>query len=194
MKPLPVTLDPNALVGIETVRRLVLDDETDTSKDDILTELINGCTGAIEEFCSRRFKSRTYTDETHSGNGGKTLCLKHYPVTAIASVRVLDDNDEADEIVVTRKDLDAGILYYPTGTSPACWPKGDLNILVTYTAGFETIPNNLSLACALAVEFYYKLSVADFSTVFGEGNVTIRPEAFPVKVKNLIAPYRRVRV
>jgi uncharacterized phiE125 gp8 family phage protein len=187
---MPVTIDPNALVSIDTVRRLVLDDPDDVSKDDVLTELINGCTGAIEDFCGRKFKQRTYTDEQYSGSGGKVLYLKQYPVSSVTSVRVLDDDDNEETIEVTRKDLEAGMLYSPN----SYWPKGDMNILASYTAGYGTIPSNLSLACALLVEFYYKLSVADFSSVFGEGNVTIRPEAFPGKVKSLIGPYKRVRV
>lgn len=119
--------------------------------------------------------------------------LRQYPVNSITEVVTLDINDVETSVTVTRKNVDAGILYYPSSLGTGIWPEGDVNIKITYNAGYSTIPTNLELACNLLVEFYYKLTIADFSTVFGEDGVVMKPEAWPGKVKKLLEPFRKVR-
>ena len=54
-----------------------------TSDDDrLLTELLDGATSRIEQFCQRTFITKTYK-QFISGSGTGTLSLPNYPVTAI---------------------------------------------------------------------------------------------------------------
>jgi hypothetical protein len=161
----------------------------DLTKDNYVTDLINGASTAIEDNCNRKLKARDFTDELYSGKNSRVLMLRNYPVNSITAIVTLDSEDAETAVVVTRKNVDAGILYYPSGV----WPEGDVNIKVTYNAGYSTIPENLALACNLLVEFYYKLTIADFSTTFGEDGVVMKPEAWPGKVKKLLEPFRKVR-
>jgi hypothetical protein len=71
------------------------------------------------------------------------------------------------------------------------WPRGEINITVSYTAGYSEIPSDLELACKHLVMSYFKSDVANFSTTFQEGFV-FRPEALPAQVKALLAPYKKV--
>ncbi len=175
-------LAPNALTNLEAVKTYLK--ITETVDDTLLEELINGSSYAIESYCERKFKQQTYTDEEYDGSGLKYLLLKQYPVQSVQSVTEDDTPITADEYKVKKSD---GTLIRVN----SIWPKGDINILVTYTAGYAEIPYDLELACKHLVMSYFKSDIASFSTTFQEGLV-FRPEALPAQVKALVAPYKKV--
>lgn len=157
----------------------------DSAVDDtLLTDLINASSNQIEGYCKRKFTEQTYTDEEYDGNGMKYLYLQNYPVSSIASITVDDISLTSEEFKVKKKD---GTVIRIN----SLWSKGDINVLVTYTAGYTVIPKDLELACKHLVMSYFKSDVASFSTTFSEGFV-FRPEALPAQVKALVAPYKKV--
>jgi hypothetical protein len=155
-----------------------------TVDDTRLEDLINACSGAIEDYCERKFKEQAITDEEYDGTGTKYILLQQYPVKSIASVSVDGVALDPSEYKVKKKN---GTLIKTKST----WPKGDINITVTYTAGLSEIPAPLELACKHFVMSFFKTDVASFSTTFTEGFV-FRPEALPAQVKALVAPYKKV--
>jgi uncharacterized phiE125 gp8 family phage protein len=179
-----MTLASNALTTLEAVKAYLKIDASDTTDDTLLEDLINAASNAIENYCKRRFKEQIYTDEEYDGNGIKYLQLKQYPVISVDSVTVDDTVLTTDEYKVRKSN---GTLI----RVGSVWPKGDINVLVTYTAGYSQIPYDLELACKHLVMSYFKADVASFSTTFQEGFV-FRPEALPAQVKALVAPYKKV--
>src|SRR5690606_9195460 len=75
-----------------------------------------------------------------AGTGSHKLILPRWPVTAVTSVTIRND-DADDEVLVHGKDHDytwsaAGILTRVNG----CWPTWDQSVQVVYTAGHDPYP------------------------------------------------------
>lgn len=115
----------------------------------------------------------------------RAIYLNQYPVKSVDAVTVNDQPLLATDYKCKKTN---GKLI---SVSRARWPMGDINILVTYTAGFSEIPYDLELACKHLVMSYFKSDIASFSTTFQEGFV-FRPEALPAQVKALVSPYKKV--
>ncbi|WP_141434387.1 head-tail connector protein [Bacillus sp. 03113] len=174
----------NALTTLESVKNYLKIGTEQTSEDSMLEGLINSASSAIENYCERKFKEQTYIDEEYDGGGSKYLHLKQYPVKEIISVAIDETSLDVADYKVKKSN---GTLIRKNSV----WPEGDINILVSYIAGFSEIPNDLELACKHLVMSYFKSDIASFSTTFQEGFV-FRPEALPSQVKALVGPYKKV--
>jgi hypothetical protein len=174
-------LNPNALITLQAAKSYLKSYDGD---DSALEELINGASSAIESHCKRNFKEQVYSNEEYDGKGTRYILLKQYPVKTITSIYV-------DDILLPTSDYkvkkDNGMLV----RTNSIWPYGDINVLVSYTAGYPEIPADLELACKHLVMSYFKSDIASFSTTFQDGFV-FRAEAFPTQVKALLAPYKKV--
>jgi hypothetical protein len=193
---MPVVLVDNALTDLDSVKSYLKIDPAITSDDDRLTGLINGCSTAIENYCRRTFATTTYTDEEYDGNQTQLLNLLHYPVQSVSSVSLNDVVLDPSQYKFKKR---TGVLSrvgpYPntfTGLSinrfQTVWNRGFSNILVTYTAGYDTIPDDLNLACQMYVAAVYRADIASFSTTFNDG-MAFKSDAMPVQVKMMLQPY-----
>lgn len=172
-------ISANALTTLEAVKQYLR--VATTTDDDLLIQLINACSAAIENYCRRKFKAQTITEE-YDGTNHKYINLKSYPVANVSAVSV-DGTAVASNSYVCKKET--GVLVRKGGK----WAAGDVNVSVTYTAGFITIPDDLELACKIYVNSIYKADVQSFSTTFNEGFV-FRADSIPVQVKFMLQPYR----
>lgn len=136
-----------ALCSVSDVKELLGIASSDTSKDNLIKRKINQATELIEGYTGRRFKSTTYTDEVYDGSGTRELVLRNYPVSNLTlKGRDGSENNPSTSTVDTSQyfiDANSGILkalssFYGTYDR---W-------LVTYTAGYTTIPYDLQEACA----------------------------------------------
>ncbi len=176
-------LAENALTTLEAVKSYLNIDWSQTVDDEKLEGLINACSTAIEDYCKRKFKEQTLTEE-YDGTGNKYLLLDQYPVKSITSVAIDDITIDPTGYKINKK---TGNLIRKN----SYWVKGDINITVTYTAGLTEIPAPLELACKHFVMSFFKADVASFSTTFSDGFV-FKPEALPAQVKALVTPYKKV--
>jgi hypothetical protein len=138
---MPVAAAANALTTVANVKYVWGRDQADLTHDDRIQTLINLLSGRIESWCGRSFKSQTYTAELYDGNCDEYLALKQYPITAVTTVKEDDvtvDLTDTDDIKIHYAE---GLIYRASG-----WPGGVLNIEVTYTAGYATIPSGLEAA------------------------------------------------
>jgi uncharacterized phiE125 gp8 family phage protein len=191
-------LGSNALTTLEAVKSYLKIDSSQTVDDSRLEDLINACSSAIENYCERKLKEQTFTDDEYDGNGSRYILLRAYPVKSIASVSINGTLLDVSQYKVRKNDGTLirtgtttqfiGYDYYQRGP---VWPKGDINISVTYTAGLSEIPADLELACRYFVMAFFKADVAAFSTTFSEGFV-FRADAMPSQVKMLLQPYKKV--
>lgn len=178
-----MTLDVNALTTLANVREYLQTPAADTTKDNLLTRLINVASAAIESFCGRKFKSRSFT-ETHyydDYESAQNILTKQFPITALTSIT--DDGVAltADELAeCENRTTYIRLDEERSGT-----------IVITYTAGYTTIPYDLEQACVLLVHYYYKMDVANFSTVFAEGGAIFRPSRFPPHVATILRSYKK---
>lgn len=172
------------LTTLEAVKSYLKIDLSQTVDDARLEDLIDACSSAIEDYCERKFTEHTYTADEYDGTGTKYILLQQFPVKSISSVAVDGTVLDSSEYKVKKTN---GTLIRVN----SIWPRGDINITVTYTAGLSVIPAPLELACKHFVMSFFKSDVASFSTTFAEGFV-FRPEALPAQVKALVAPYKKV--
>jgi hypothetical protein len=171
-------ISANALTTLEAVKQYVR--VATTTDDDLIIQLINACSSAIENYCRRKFKGQTFTED-YDGTNHKYINLKNYPVSAVSTVSVDGTALNASGYVCKKE---TGVLVRKGGK----WNEGDVNVTVTYTAGFATIPDDLELACKIYVNSIYKADVQSFSTTFNEGFV-FRADSIPVQVKFMLQPY-----
>jgi hypothetical protein len=126
--------------------------------DELIADQLAAASNMARNWCNRQFSSATYTDEAYDGDGENELMLNEFPVTALTSVRALDESaDEvalvvADDVIMTARDAQMGrIRINPRSTTALFrrFPQGEANVLVTYTAGFAEIPDAVQEGVAL---------------------------------------------
>ena len=135
-----------------------------TSEDLFLDLAIESCEAGLERALGRNLESQAYT-EYLSGTGRTALNLPHRPVTAVASLQILDGprgpvvetltegqhyrliDSRPHERNVGHVEMTAGTVW-TYDLCAAYWPPGTANIAVTFTAGYtaDTLPADLKLA------------------------------------------------
>jgi hypothetical protein len=122
---------------------------SDTTWDNLCIRMINKATLAIENYCGRRFAETTYTDELYNTNYNTELVLKQRPITSTTTFSLsvrdtsLNSNDwEPVDSELYFVDAASGVIYLDFNTYLR--RKG---IKVTYSAGYDIIPDDLAEAC-----------------------------------------------
>lgn len=164
-----VSLHDNALITLAEIKEwLKLSGSGD---DDFLQGAINDWSDTIEKRFGRIIKSANYTDERHPG-GKRSVLLKNFPVSAVSSITVDDDELDSGDYAV---DMDSGIIKLKNGLNFDGGPGG---ILISYTGGYDTVPGDLkrSVKQIVALEFYLsghgRKALSRRSEGTGEGSVT----------------------
>ena len=166
--------------------------------DPVIEAMVNSasliCEGP-ERGADRQLASRAYTSEVYDGTGERWIRARQFPVTAVSSVKFLNNSWTWDT-----QDISNLYIVQPIQECVAfrdLWtPWGHQNVQMTYTAGLTSIPAGLKDACRIALKALWDVrdkqnaSIASQSFPGGQTVVYDRrflPEAFDVA----IAPYRR---
>lgn len=126
-----------------------------TTYDNLIKRKINQATLAIENYCGRRFKLTTYTDEGYSGTNIDQVILKNRPIVGSVAFSIRDntlneDDFETIETSLVFADNNSGILNL-NFRAIGHWSR----YKATYQAGYSTIPEDLAEACATLAAYYY---------------------------------------
>lgn len=145
-----------ALATLADVKESLGIDAGNTTQDNLIKRKINMATEMIESYCNlatnHHFKSTTYTNEVYNGINGDQLVLLMRPATAVSSFQYLNGGENIDswDTIDTEDyfvDLNSGLLNgFSSGSNFG-------SIRVSYTAGYTTIPFDLSEACATIAAF-----------------------------------------
>ena len=161
--------------------------------DVLLARLITAASEFISQQCSRDFVSDERT-EYYSGEGGRGLVLvtRNSPVTEVKSL-VIDGVaiPASTGFGATGYKIVAGGYYISlTGYR---FTKGIDNIVLTYTAGYTTIPFDLADACVQLVGYRYsgKSRIGHVSKSLAGETVTFQTADVPPAVKTVINRYSR---
>ncbi len=194
--------------------RSFLNIPTGATVDDVLLQrLITAASQRIAQYIQRNIGTGTVT-EVRNGSGTSQMFLAHWPVTAISSVTV---NGVAVQAVSTQGGpgyvaqiwdgtsipIKESVLmlsggwgtwqgqYGPGGYG--CFPVGNANVTVVYTAGFTTVPFDIAQACIeLVVQSYnQRLRIGQNTVNQATQSVAFKLEMLP-SVMEALAPYRRV--
>lgn len=172
--------------------------------------LITACSSQIQKYVGYQFAEATYT-RTFNGLGGSTLLLPDRPVIAVTSVTV-DGINIPQAIVATQPGFlnDDRFCYITKGGkwsngqfSANQFMRGVQNIVITYSAGYITIPADVQQACLFWIAQNYSLIGEDpsvkrlragdteidhqFTTVVGKSTLLIPPI-----IASILQPYQRV--
>lgn len=202
-------LAANALVSLEEVKSwLGIKDPADDLK---LADEINRATIAIEAYCNRPLKQATYTSQRLCGPDSQVLYLKAVPVNADTPVTV-SVNESTQTIWLKESDGDpAGFdvilastdptdiigtrdhLFRSRGWAPTS-SKHPYNILLTYTGGFATAPDDLKEACIHIVHKLWRdrqRQIPDVQTVtLPSGAINLLDIGLPRLALLLLGRYR----
>lgn len=205
-----MALKPNALLTLVEAEAWL---RTGVSDNPALEEEINRVSSAIEMYCGRPLKEATYPAVRMAGNGSMTLRLKATPVkiddlvgkpftvsvNGVAQTLWLQesDGDPATKDVILRSTDHTTVkglrnhLYRSQGWGPISRKSPD-NILLTYTGGFATIPEDLKEAAALILLTFWRdrdKKLTDVTTLSGPfGSVSIL-DRMPQKARQILESY-----
>lgn len=184
----------------------------------ILTSLINTTTEFVENYCDRRFKRTTYTNEVYDGTGSNQLLLNQYPATTFTSLEQRNSTQNISSwTAFSSNDYfvkeNEGIIVLVSGLN-TMWQSGDSGMFIklpqhyraTYIAGYNfdasggTYLEDVGLGDLEYV--VWKLTATAFnqrkgsddvqSERIGEYSVTYRKEvAMDTELKQILETYRR---
>ena len=141
------------LTTLETVKEHLRIE--DSAEDGVLLGLIRAASAAIERHCGRVFSPRAVV-EYHDGGGRRALVLRCVPVLSVESVhddptRRFEEGGKLDSSLWT-VEAESGILRLYSRR----FADGQNNVRVAYTAGCETVPPDVALACTQLVAAWWQ--------------------------------------
>lgn len=132
-------LRTNALTTLEALKQLLGIDETDTSQDSVLIQLINRASASIENALGRKLRRSTYTERV-KGTGSQYLLVENYPIVAVEEIKAGREIVDPGLYDITVRG-NAGVIYKDDGWTYYGFPTADRrrrdgsrNITVRYTA------------------------------------------------------------
>lgn len=158
--------------------------ENNTSDDALLTRMITAASAWIDTYVSRPLAKASFT-QTFDGVGGMRQCLPFGPIVSVESVRV--DDIEIDS---SRWRSDA----YGVILKGGWFTRGFGNVEISYTAGYDPIPDDIVQCCIDIVAFNYRRRerIGHASkTLNGETTAFVTSDV-PPECKAVLEQYKRV--
>lgn len=175
-----------------------------STHDTILATLLAATEARILQHLGRtRIESGAVSNEAHSPNGQSAyLVLAEWPATAITSVTLSGTALSASDYEL--QSAEGFLIYLAGGTTPVCWPAGIRNVVVSYTAGYASVPADIALACIIQTAWDWKRTafvgdgmggrLGERQQVVGDGNAIYMVDAWAPEATEILAPHRRARV
>jgi len=187
--------------------------EVASGDDDLIDDLIEAASAAIENYCDRKFKTEEGT-EYYDGGKAEVLVLRRYPVDRSADFTIYDDLSvprdyaagdalDTDDYTI---DYDGGMVFREGGTFSA----GTESIKVVYTAGIgaatANLPEDLRMAAVRLVAFFYNQAkegadgiaaerLTPYQATYPREQVmTIDATVWPARIKMILDAYKDTRV
>lgn len=167
---------------------------TSTNDDTELQTLCDAAANGIETWLNRIIQTTSYTTVT-DGNGKTQMLWPDYPVTAVFGVTIAgvaanaiasptDFTSQGYRFDQHRIVLQGGLLF----------TKGTLNVSLTYTAGYATIPPELLQAAVETVALKYKQrqTIGISSKSLAGESISFVQSDFPKSALGIMANYKRV--
>lgn len=169
---------------------------TSTNSDDELTAIIPKVSEYVKTYCRRTFVDYVNDSKTETTNAGygPSIIPKEYPLISVSSVDYSSDYGQTYTSLVEFTDyvvdVEAGLITSVTGDFPSL-----INgYQITYTAGYEVIPEDLKLAVLDLVTYYVKNDMAVHSPK-APGTNSVQVEyitsaALPAHIRRVLDLYK----
>ena len=157
---------PTAIVTLDDVHDFLGIPTDQTSKDTVLQRYIDAATRWVT-FFSDGIIPTVYTDEVHSG-GKPQIVLFNTPILEVASIveyvaanaYPLTDSEAGQNFTYgySIDNASQGIITRRWNGIVGSFMAGENNVVVTYTAGFATIPEDIQTAVLMDIQGLYYAS------------------------------------
>lgn len=183
-----------------------------TAKENVLDRIIDSATEYIENYCGRRFKKTTYSNELYDGNDSGQILLKNYPIISSESFGLDIRNSALNEGGYTSVETNSYIVDYDSGVvsgmSGFNFIKGRGLYRASYTAGYDFDNSTTFLSDTQAGDVEYAMwklcaamwnkrkgSMGVSSESLGDYAVTYAKTAFEdEEIKAILDKYSRMDV
>lgn len=144
----------NRIVSVQAFKDATGKGQGSTTQDGLIGEYLDAASTEIENATRRVLRREALVAQPHDGTGSRLLVLQRPPVVSLASIVVRDDlgttiatlGPSHVDIVAPAEHSNGRIRLRATAPI-AAFPRGQGNILVSYTGGFDPIPAPLAIAC-----------------------------------------------
>lgn len=199
--------DPRDLTTLSNAKAWLNIPATQTSEDALLTRLVTAESLLLLQAINRtNLNQATYT-EKRNGSGGSTLMVRNYPIISVQSLTI-----DTVSIPASPDGVRTGYVFddyaislvggpYSSGVSsganaylPAyAFNKGYGNIVVSYTAGYASVPSEVEQAVIELIAFRYRERgrIGLISEHTGQQTVTYSQRDVPASVQRVIDNYAR---
>lgn len=174
-----------------------------TSKDALISSLIDSASSWIEKYCDRTFTSTTHTEYFSPGRDKRVrqyreLIPRQWPIISITSIREDDDRafSGADTLLAATDYWNDDVrVYLYQDADWVAFAYGERTVQLVYVAGYATIPEDLQRAAVmLTVKLFYdsdrqKQGIASES--LGGTTITYVDDDVPKSAKAILDLYRR---
>lgn len=120
-----------------------------TNFDDVIDTVVSGVNQALENYIGTTFTNTTYTDEEYDMvSSSRILVLRHRPVITFTRLQYKNDPSDFEDTDWTSFDASHYVVDLDTGviTKNTEFNKGKRKYLATYSAGYASIPDDITLA------------------------------------------------
>lgn len=178
------------LIGLDDAKAAldIAGDEQDTK----IAGWIEQASAAINTHCGRVFPAEKVEETIRPNPNTVSLVLARFPITTIHSIVEGTTTLTADEY---EADLQSGVIERLWSNRYACWSCDP--VVVTYTAGFASIPADLQRACLVMLQHIQSnvgrdmtLKSSATTDILSESWFAPSSDALPPEVASLVAPYR----
>lgn len=180
---------PNDLTTLANVKSWL--NVSTTTDDTLLQRLLSAASGYIQAWCNRVFAEASYTD-TFNGKDKTKQMLGNYPVLSVTSVTV-DANVIPPSTAVTVPGFVNDI--YSVMLRDYWFCRGIQNVVISYTAGYATIPLEVEQACIelVALRYRERQHIGEVSkTAGGAETVSYSQKDMSDGIKTILGNYKKV--
>ncbi len=161
--------------------------------DALLTRLITAASQFIQTWLQRQIAVSDWI-EIRDGNGGQRLAFANFPVRAVISLSI---DGLAIPSAPASGGFGGGYVFSPTELALRgyVFSRRAQNVVVTYTAGYASVPPDIAQACIELVcqRYRERTRIGEVSKALMSGEtVTFSQKDMSDDVKTLLAQYRAV--
>lgn len=165
-----------------------------STDDSLLSRLITAASFFIESWLGRPVLSADWVEQ-RDGSGGRVMSFANFPVTAVLSLSI--DGLAIPPAPADGSGFGAGYSFTPTELALRgyVFTRRPQNVVVTYTAGYASVPPDIAQACIELVcqRYRERTRIGEVLRSLG-GNETVRysQQDMSDSVKTLLSQYRAV--
>lgn len=159
--------------------------------DAVIGSLVTACSQYVQTWLNRRILSDEY-DEIRDGNGKHFMLVQEYPVAEILSVNIGGrDIPKSNSVAEAGYFLNGRVIYLRHGFA---FERGIGNVAISYKAGYDKCPDDLSQAVVEMVAHRYRERdrIGHSSKSIGGETVAFTITDFPVRVRTILNNYKQV--